>query len=225
MSNQYFVYKTNYVTNIGGITPPQPITGYLGITVRRGWYLGIIDETELNWFQTAKEFNINPCTEQEALGFQLLDVTQLPVDTMGGSPEQEMRELTNEEKMLQAIGEAFVAKLELRPRVAAYVGDQDDQMSDLAKRVALLERGVLMMYDVLRREEVMSAIPEPWNTVLATAYNDFILGELRDPIDIRPDGYMSVYEILKSRGAILTDELATYYAKAMTNSSNPPAIE
>jgi len=215
MSNQYFVYKTNHITNIGGITPAQPTTGHLGISMKRGWFLGVIDSSELNWFQTAKEFNINPCSELEAQGFQLLDVTQLPVDPANQIDPSSMRELTTEELTLQQVGEAFIAKLQLRPRVAAFVGDQDDQMSDLAKRVALLERGVLMMYAVLQSEEVMSAIPEPWHTVLTTAHADFVAGTLKDPIDIRPDGYMSVYNILKERGNTLTNELAAYYAAAM----------
>jgi hypothetical protein len=214
MSNQYFVYKTNHITNIGGITPSLPTTGHLGISVKRGWFLGVIDSSELNWFQTAKEFNINPCSELEAQGFQLLDVTQLPADPSDPLSET-MRELTENELALQQVGEAFIAKLELRPRVTAFVGDQDDQMSDLAKRVALLERGLLMMYAVLQNESIMSAIPEPWHTLLTTAHTDFINGNLKDPIDIRPDGYMNVYNILKERGGVLTDELASYYAKAM----------
>lgn len=218
MSNQFFVYKTNHITNVGGITPAQPNTGHLGLSMRRGWFLGVIDSSELNWFQTAKEFNINPCSEVEAAGFQLLDVTQLPVD--GGSPATDpnnMRSLTEQELLLQRAGEAFMAKLTLRPRVAAFIGDQDDQMSDLAKRVALLERSLFMIYAVLQSESVMSAIPEPWHTLMATAHADFLSGALRDPIDIRPDGYMSVYNILKERGGTLTDELATYYASAMSS--------
>lgn len=211
MANQYFVYKTNHVTNIGGITPALPKTGHLGLALKRGWFLGVIDSSELDWFQSAKEFNINPCTELEAQGFMLLDVTQIYTSTPG-MPNYTVRELTAEELQLQQLGEAFIAKLKLRPRVAAFVGDQDDQMSDLAKRVALLERCLFMLYAVLQST---SPMPEPWHTLLTTAHADFVAGTLKDPVDIRPDGYMSVYNILKERGNTLTAELATYYAAAM----------
>lgn len=210
MSNQYFVYKTNHITNIGGITPPLPHTGHLGLAVQNGWFLGVIDHTELDWFQKAKEFNINPCTEEEANGFKLVGVTQIRLE------DHTTRELTEEELVLQKIGEAFLAKLELRPRVAAMVGDQDDQMSDLAKRIALLERCIFMMYNAMKTASTPITIPEPWSTLLDTAYTDFTTQNLKDPVDVRPDGYINVYEILKARGNILTEQLITYYQQAMS---------
>jgi len=221
MTTRYFVYKTNYITNVGGITPPQPETGHLGLGYYNGWYLGQIDESELDWFQKAREFNINPCTPQVAQGFPLLnlaaDVTTIE-ETDEVTMETIVRPLTSAELECKAEATSFIAKLSLRPRIVSSVGDQDDQMSDLAKRTALIERCLFAIFDSLPVEVIskMTTDYPEWAALMTKTSSDFKTGALVDPIDVRPDGYDNIYEILKLRSNALTAALAEYYALSMT---------
>ncbi len=206
MAYQYFTYKLNNVTNIGGIVPPQPDNGDLGIYTYGDWYVGRVDTTNLDYFQKAKEFNLNPCTESEALGFQYLAVTQVTDSSTG-----ELRDLNSDELTLKAAAAGFLAKLALRPRVAAFVGDQDDQLSDMAKRIALLERCFIMLAHAQMTEADAPTIAEPWKTIMETFYTDYTAGNLKDPIDIRSDGPLAIYTTLRDRSNALTEQLRQYY--------------
>ena len=50
MAYKYFIYKLNNITGVGGITPPQPTNGDLGLSAFNDWYLGRVDDTNLDYF-------------------------------------------------------------------------------------------------------------------------------------------------------------------------------
>jgi len=210
MAYKYFIYKLNNITGVGGITPPQPVSGDLGLAAFNDWYLGRVDDTNLNYFNKASEFKITPCTNEEANGFYLLGVTQ--VFSEPGNPESALRDLTTEETTLKTIAQALIAKMSLRPNVSNGVGDIDDQMADIAKRIALLERCFIHLYN---KEVNNVTIPEPWATIMATFLTDLITQAIKDPIDIRSDGYLAIYNSLKEKSNDLTTIMQSYYSAFM----------
>lgn len=210
MAYKYFIYKLNNITGVGGITPPQPVNGDLGLSTYADWYLGRVDETELEYFNKASEFKITPCSADEASGFYFLGVTQVLTDP--ADPNSVLRDLTASELTLKANAQALIAKMSLRPGVSTGVGDLDDQMADIAKRIALLERCFIYLY---KKQLDGTAIPEPWATIMSTFYTDFTTGAIKDPIDIRPDGYQAIYTGLKTKSNDLTNIMATYYTNFM----------
>jgi hypothetical protein len=209
MTTKYFLYKANNITRIGGVVPPQPKTGHLGMACNNDWYLGCIDESELDYFQRNKEYNIQPCSSEEASGFKLLGLT-----TIQEGPEDEPRDLTEEELAHQKKAEILISKLSIRPVISSSIGDIDDQLADVTKGLALLERCVYAIYKACKDKGV--ALEEPWESLLETAVNEFDAGTLVDPIDFKPGGYVGVYETIKARRIELVTKLSPYYEKTVT---------
>lgn len=208
----YFLYKANNITNIGGVVPPQPKTGHLGLCYYDGWFLGCIEASELSYIQKNKEYNFQICNEEIANGFKLLGVTSIQEN-----PEDEPRDLTVDELFLQKKANDFLTKLNVRLQISATVGDPDDQIADITKGLALLERCVYAMYKAGKANGVV--LEEPWETLLNMAVTDFENKTLVDPIDFRPDGYSGVYEIIKSRRVSLVSSLVPYYNEVMGEKS------
>lgn len=195
----YFVYKLNHIPQIGGAMPITADDGDMGLAVYGDWYLGrCVDPTFLD---TIREFTPFPCSDEVAQGFRFLGV-----DTVLEGEEE--RPLTGEEIAFKTAAQMFVAKLVLRPTIETQVGDSPDQMADMAKRVALLERAVIHIYGYIKHG---TEIPAGWTAILEQFASDLSVGDIQDPVDIRPDGYEAIYAKLRERSNTLTGIMSTYY--------------
>lgn len=196
----WFVYKPVRSSFAGSAMPPQPTTGALGLGSCQGWYVGWVDSSESGvYLNRIKEFNPLPLTESAAAGIPLVDAVLNPAEPRSWTPAE-----------LQNISDAkdFLAKVAVRPVVQCLVGDVDDQMADMAKRVAIIERCVIFLYARASRN---AEIPDLWKNLMNRFYDDYVAGRIKDPVDIRPDGILSVYEILKVRCNMLANIMAEYY--------------
>jgi len=195
----YFVYKLNRIPGIGGIMPTSGVDEDLGLAVFGEWYLGKCENA--TYLDTMREFSPYPCSDDVGAGFRFLGVETV----LDGEEE---RPLNEAEIALKATAQMFVAKLTLRPTIETQVGDTADQMADMAKRVALLERAVIHIYGHVKNE---TPIPDEWVALLDLFYSDITTQAILDPVDIRPDGYDGVYAILKGRSNDLTEIMRPFY--------------
>lgn len=196
----WFVYKPVQSSFAGSAMPLAPTTGALGLGSYLGWYVGWVDSAESGvYLNRIKEFNPLPLTESAAAGIPLLAAVANPTEPRTYTPTE-----------LQHISDAkdVITKILVRPTVQCLVGDVDDQMADMAKRVAIIERCVIFMY---AKEARGAALPDLWKNLMDRFYDDYVAGRIKDPVDVRPDGILSVYEILKARCNTLTGIMAEYY--------------
>ena len=113
MAQQYFVYKPHFIPNVGGVMPTPPVNGHLGLAVYEGWFLGVVDTSEISWFGGQKDNVIVQCSNEEGVGFKFLGVTQVMDEN---APEGEagmpvMRDLTADELNLKQVAQTFFNNL------------------------------------------------------------------------------------------------------------------
>jgi hypothetical protein len=177
MTDTYFVYKANRITGIGGIVPSGDVSTDLGLTSKRDWYLGkTSDPTFIN---KIKEFNPIFIDNTTASGFVFLDTNFVHEDDGFGSFTD--RSLTVYEEELKSSAEKFMNKLQVRADIEAEVGDVYDLISDLSKRLALIERAVVYtMRNILNGDP----IPAKYQTLVTTMATLFVTNPVTDPVDI-----------------------------------------
>lgn len=177
MIDTYFVYKANNVTSIGGIVPVNTEDTDLGLYNKRDWYLG--KTTAPSFINQIREFNPIVVDATTASGFRYLDTDSVVEDDGYGTITS--RSLTTYEETLKAAAEKFMNKLDIRSKIESEVGDVYDLISDLSKRLALIERAVVyVMRNILNGDPV----PEKYQTLSTTMATLFTIDPVTDPVDI-----------------------------------------
>ncbi len=214
MADRYFVYKLCFIQGIGGVQPKPSATMQMGMACMPGeWILGKIDESELSYLDKIREYSPILCSKNVADGIPLMFVDELPVESEEMAMEPEMRPLNAEELADKAAALAFYAKLLVRPPIEVISGDTPDQIADLAKRLTIIERALAHMFDKM---ETSTEIPADYVSLLTQYVTDLKNSDIRDPIDVRTETIMQIYEKLKARSNALTDIMASYYSQGGT---------
>lgn len=193
MSDTYFVYKANRITGIGGVVPKAPASTDLGLGSKREWYLGrTTDPSVFNYIREYNPIVISPTT---ASGFRFIDVDQVSEDG-GPGVGVTTRDLTTYEESLKTAAEKFMDKLEVRAEIESEVGDIYDLVSDLSKRLALIERAVVyMMRNILNGDP----IPQKYQDLANTMATLFATDPVTDPVDICGIGENDLVSYLGNR--------------------------
>lgn len=177
MSDTYFVYKANKVTSIGGIVPTGNASTDLGLCSKRDWYLG--KTTDVEFINQIREFNPIVIDATTASGFSYIDTSNI-IDNDDGDTIT-YRDLTVYEESLKSAAEKFMNKLQVRAKIESEVGDVYDLLSDLSKRLALIERAVVYtMRNVLNGDP----IPAKYQALVTTMATLFVTNPVTDPVDI-----------------------------------------
>lgn len=203
----HFLYKLNYITNIGGVTPRTEEQVDLGLAVVDGLYLGRINaETDATgYLLSIAEHAPVVISAQEAAGFPLVHVTEI---REGNPGEETTRALTAEETAAKNAAIALLAKLGVRTAISINVGDLSDLVSDLSKRLALVDRIVLALFDVV---ENAGEMPADIKAVADKYKADHTAKLITDAIDINGKTLMQNYEILRDRNNAISNILTSYY--------------
>lgn len=136
----YFLYTFQNMANIGGVFPRTEKDEFtLGISAFKELYLGTVVDPEL--INKISNYFICFIDEDVAEGFKIISAKRLPIDP--SSPESKSRDLTEKELALQAKAKALVLKLKLRPKIYREIGDINDMVADMSKRIDLLEKILL----------------------------------------------------------------------------------
>jgi hypothetical protein len=177
MADTYFVYKANRITGIGGIVPKNNEYTDLGLYNKREWYLG--KTSDPTFFNYIREFNPIVVDSTTASGFKYLDSAGVIEDDGFGNITT--REFTTYEESLKTSAEKFMDKLEVRAKIESEVGDVYDLISDLSKRLALIERAlVYTMRNILNGDP----IPTKYQNLVNTMATLFVTDPVTDPVDI-----------------------------------------
>jgi uncharacterized protein YeeX (DUF496 family) len=98
------------------------------------------------------------------------------------------RELTEEEIANKAKAELFLIKLETRAKITANIGDNNDLIADINKRISILERITYQTLDYLySQSELIDVIPAELQNAYGSLLNNYVnmisTGDLKDAID------------------------------------------
>jgi methionyl-tRNA synthetase len=98
------------------------------------------------------------------------------------------RELTEEEIANKAKAELFLIKLETRAKITANIGDNNDLIADINKRISILERITYQTLDYLySQNELINDIPAELQNAYGSLLNNYVnmisTGDLKDAID------------------------------------------
>jgi hypothetical protein len=98
------------------------------------------------------------------------------------------RELTEEEIANKAKAELFLIKLETRAKITANIGDNNDLIADINKRISILERITYQTLDYLySQSELIDDIPAELQNAYGSLLNNYVnmisTGDLKDAID------------------------------------------
>jgi hypothetical protein len=99
------------------------------------------------------------------------------------------RELTEEEIANKAKAELFLIKLETRAKITANIGDNNDLIADINKRISILERITYQTLDYLySQSELIDDIPAELQNTYGSLLNNYVnmisTGDLKDAIDL-----------------------------------------
>jgi hypothetical protein len=99
------------------------------------------------------------------------------------------RELTEEEIANKAKAELFLIKLETRAKITANIGDNNDLIADINKRISILERITYQTLDYLySQSELIDDIPAELQNAYGSLLNNYVnmisTGDLKDAIDL-----------------------------------------
>ena len=148
----YFVYTMNNTPSVGGVTP-QGVE--IGISQYKNIMCGCCsDALDL---LSISEFNPIPCSEDAGRGLSLIGLTELP-DNSDPHNEPVMVALTDVQLKQQAAAESLVNKLRKRFNIKSLAGDDGDLLADLTKRVALLERLSMKVFDKVLNGATLSKV-------------------------------------------------------------------
>jgi uncharacterized protein YeeX (DUF496 family) len=167
------------------------------LTENGDYYLGEIDETE---FWKIKIFQPIPVSDEVASGFYLLNTDTITEESSAG--EITTRDLTDEETSNKEAAELFFEKLEIRSQISANVGDNNDLIADINKRISLLERIVYQTLDYLySSSELVDDIPSDLQDSYGDLLNDYANkvenGEITDCVDL--EGVDNIYDKIINR--------------------------
>jgi hypothetical protein len=99
------------------------------------------------------------------------------------------RELTEEEIANKAKAELFLIKLETRAKITANIGDNNDLIADINKRISILERITYQTLNYLySQSELIDDIPAELQNAYGSLLNNYVnmisTGDLKDVIDL-----------------------------------------
>ena len=184
MSEYYFLYRPIRVGNMGGVLPTRydKNTITLGLGEREGYYLGkTVDPASV---EDIKEFFIRFITEEEARGFQLLGVNKIREESPD-NPEGTERDLTEEEQQAQNKAYNLILKLKLRSKINSRIGDTEEIIADLTKRIELLERLLLrVMYYQLSGQEIPEELKQSYLPLIQAYVQSVDNGNFKSRIDV-----------------------------------------
>ncbi len=206
MANYHFVYRPLDITSIGGVVPnlSESDGAYLGQIVCGDWYAGYVTDPKL--LMHYKAYGFIPLSENDYDGIDLYakagDSTSY-IDVDGSE-----HVLTGPESTKRDDGKQFINKLELRGNIDSTVGDLYDLISDIAKRMAIVERGHAHLMDKVLNSV---AVPTDYSDLSATLLTDTSSGVITDIIDISGDSLSAIYTKLKTRINNISTILANYF--------------
>lgn len=197
----YFVYTANSVPGVGGVTP-QGVR--IGIAAHKNIKAGCCsDPLDL---LSISEFSPIIVTEDEAMGLNLVGLTEIN-DVMGG----DIRPLNDVELARQAAAEKLVKKLRARFRINAEVGDAQDLLADVAKRLAMLERMVMLMaHEQLNGVAIDQATKDLFMALVKNYVDGISADTLKDRIDLEDTA--ELFNRLGARATAIAGIIAEEYA-------------
>jgi len=205
----YFLYKPQNISNLGGVFPnPQPPEEFtLGITERRGYYLGYTDNPEN--IHKIKDYFVCWLDDDTAEGFKLLDVTQIPEDP--SDPESAMRDLTDDELAKQKKAENLVLKLSFRHKLYSLSNlDLEDMFADLTKRVEMLERlCIRAFYYIFNGQDIPQELKDKYLPLIESAINAIDTEGIQLRVDY--EDVSAIFDKIKERAATIDSLVKTEY--------------
>jgi hypothetical protein len=208
--NTYFLYRNNNIANFGPVIPAYQAGVTLNLYHHDGLTLGSMDDelAPKNYLDHIREYSPVVVSEQVAKGYPLIGITQLLESQDENGENKVFRDLTAEEAAAQKAAEEILAKLGMRSQIELVVGDQADLLSDLGKRLAILDRIVLSLVDVVENAGEMS----PEIKAVADQYKaDHAAKLITDTIDINGKTLMENYLALRDRNNTISEILTGYY--------------
>lgn len=206
MAQINFIFKnTQYRKGLGGTMPPDT-----HIKSSKGYYY--LGETADTNFQDILQWEPMPVSQQVVDGFNLLNVTQVSVNP--DDPEDEtMRDLNSTELENKHAAEKALKKIETRSQIHGQVGDIYDLVSDLSKRLGLLERITARTIDFIYNDSsISSEIPQAFKDGYGVLLNDYLSyidgGTLRDRVDIEDN--TELFTKLVDRNNTITNIVEDY---------------
>jgi hypothetical protein len=207
----WFIYKL-IQSNQGKMMPPPP-GGHLpeckvelGLKEFNGWYLGNCDD--LLYIDDILEYQPAIITESQAQGFLLLGITQLFAEN-GNPMNPEYRDLTEEELALQSEAKKMEDMFNLRYDITQAVGDYGNIISDLNRKVSLLERIVFTF--ILNPTD--TKLQETYIPMIQEYFSKLSDSTFKDSIDF--EAHPELFNKLKTRDTAYVDVLLAYAYKQM----------
>lgn len=225
MEKVYFIYTLNFISGVGGVAPElRDESIETGLSNHNGYFLG--STTDINKLNMMREFSPTIIDADTAAGFMLLetdahytyeptiqdimeDIEGVPTkvgETTVNTPV--VTPLTEAETTQKAKAQKLITKMGVRVAIEQSVGDTNDLVADLSKRVSMLERALVALF---MHEIDGTEIPEPYKTLVRQIHADIASGALVTDTDKSPDNMFQIYNKLKERQVAIADELGNYY--------------
>jgi len=203
----YFIYKPQNIANIGGVFPKTNDDEFsLGLGVYKYYYLGSVVSTNL--IHKIKDYFISFLTDDEAEGFKLLSVNDIPIDP--SDIDSERRPLNETELANKALANKIMLKLELREKIYKDVGDIDDLIADMSKRIDLIERLVMrIFYFILNKQDVPQELLDAYLPMIANYITAVDSGQVKMRADLEDP--QEVFNSLAVRYTTITNLVKTEY--------------
>ena len=156
----YFIYNLNR-TNLGGFHPEINIenTFNFNLFTYGEWRVGNVEIPDELYL--ISEFNPIIISEEEAFGIQFIGKTKKYSFSIK-SPDLIEEDLTPTELKQKALAEKLIKKLTVRKEIETQVGDTEDLIADLSKRIDLCE---FVIYSLLINKFSKQNLPESFHTL------------------------------------------------------------
>ena len=206
MADRFFVYRLVKVPGVGGLDPRQmskKISG--GAAMVNDWYLGSVDEADVDVLNEMSQFSITPCSAQVADGMKVYGIESGVTEDHEGN----VITLTAQQLEDQAAAVKFMKKLAVRGKIAASNGDVLDLLSDISRRQSLIEQALVAIFD---KVENSVAVPADVAAYLADAKASRGT-TLKDVTDVNGKTFAENWAEVKARSLQVADILGDdYYA-------------
>jgi hypothetical protein len=213
----YFIYKLLDNNRYGKFMPPQSKLGIdseLGLAVNEPWYLGKCND--IRYLDEILEFDPYLITTDVALGFGLLNVNYVPdIDATSYSYNAniKLRPLNEQELYYKTCAKQLFDKYELRYNITTKIGDTNDLLADINRKVSLLERIVFQyILDPNSNEMVNTYIP-----LMQDYFYKLITGVYKDSIDF--EDHTELFHKLKLRDTEFVNVMIEAMYKQMENNN------
>ena len=196
----YFLYK-----NLQGLHPKSNTIG-IGLASYGEFTVGSVQN--IGELDKVREFSPIIISEDLLNGIKIINIESGV--TLG--IDDEIITLTAEQILLQNEAKIFFKKLEIRKNIQNVIGDTEDQLADVSKRLALLERlAVRILLPIMKGEAIPVELVTAYQPMLEAIITAVDNGTAKDRVDLEdPTAQMNSIMTKSTQISDIVEEYITY---------------